>query len=90
MIIITWDNFLLFNKYTLVVLIVIIPYSWKLSRDINFEVFKDFDISSEIKPLKFGFKIIIIGETACTLKFYSRSQKEVIKNFVPQKFPAMR
>ena len=46
-----------------------IPYSWKFSRDINFE---DFDVSSKIKPLKFGFKIIIIGERACSSKFYSR------------------
>ena len=43
------------------------------SRNINFE---DFDISSKIKPLKFCFKIIIIGERACTSKFYSQKVRK--------------
>ena len=46
-----------------------ILYSWKISRDKNFEVFEDFDVSSKIKTSKFGFKIIIFGERACILKF---------------------
>ena len=46
-----------------------IPYSWKFSRDKNFEVF---DLSSKIKTSKFGFKIIFIGERPCTSKIYSR------------------
>ena len=49
-----------------------IPYSWKFSRDKNFKVFEDFDLSSKIKTSKFGFKIIFIGERPCTSKIYSR------------------
>ena len=50
----------------------ILPYSWKFSRDKNFKVFEDFDVSSKIKTSKFGFKIIFIGERAYTSKIYSR------------------
>ena len=46
-----------------------VPYSWKFSRDKNFE---DFDLSSKIKTSKYGFKIIFIGERPCTSKIYSR------------------
>ena len=49
-----------------------IPYSWKFSRDKNFKVFEDFDVSSKIKTSKFGFKIIFVGERAYTSKIYSR------------------
>ena len=49
-------------------------------------VFEDFDVSSKLKPSKFGFKIIIIGKRACTSKIYSRKVGKryvIIENFVP-------
>ena len=39
-----------------------------LLQDKNVEVFVDFDLFSKTKSLKFGLKIIIIGERACSSK----------------------
>ena len=57
------------NSSDALILATAIPYSWKFSRNKNFEVFEDFDVSSKIKTSKFGFKIIFIGERALPQKF---------------------
>ena len=65
-----------------------LPYSWKFSRDINFKVFEDFDVSLKVKPLKFGFKIIIIGESRNFIR--EKLERGNHRKFCPSKFPAIQ
>ena len=69
-----------------------VPYSWKFLRDKNFKVYEDFDVSSKIKPSKFGFKMIIICEKSLYLKnLFAKSWKEaIIENFQPYGIPCKR